>query len=58
LTVRLTINRRRVARNRLTRFHRLNGLPVNLPRLCAHVEDVPALVGFYVDTFNRELRIC
>jgi two-component system response regulator AtoC len=37
-------------------FYRLNVLPVELPPLRAHLEDVPALVSFYVDQFNREFR--
>src|SRR6186713_3451390 len=37
-------------------FFRLNVLPIALPPLRAHLDDVPALVGFYVDLFNREYR--
>ena len=37
-------------------FYRLNVLPIELPPLRAHLEDVPALVAFYVDQFNREFR--
>src|SRR6186713_159179 len=37
-------------------FYRLNVLPIALPPLRAHLDDVPALVGFYVDLFNREYR--
>jgi DNA-binding NtrC family response regulator len=37
-------------------FYRLNVLPIPLPPLRAHLDDVPALVGFYVDLFNREFR--
>jgi len=37
-------------------FYRLNVLPIALPPLRAHLDDVPALVGFYVDLFNREFR--
>ncbi|MEO5819192.1 MAG: sigma-54 dependent transcriptional regulator [Vicinamibacteraceae bacterium] len=37
-------------------FYRLNVLPITLPPLRAHLDDVPALVGFYVDLFNREFR--
>ena len=37
-------------------FYRLNVLPVALPPLRQHLEDVPALVAFYVDQFNREFR--
>jgi two-component system, NtrC family, response regulator AtoC len=37
-------------------FYRLNVLPIALPSLRAHLEDVPALVNFYIDLFNREFR--
>jgi two-component system response regulator AtoC len=37
-------------------FYRLNVLPIVLPALRTHVDDVPALVGFYIDQFNREFR--
>ena len=37
-------------------FYRLNVLPIALPPLRAHLDDVAALVGFYVDLFNREFR--
>ncbi|HTV01514.1 MAG TPA: helix-turn-helix domain-containing protein, partial [Luteitalea sp.] len=37
-------------------YYRLNVLPIELPSLRTHVEDVPALVAFYVDQFNREFR--
>jgi DNA-binding NtrC family response regulator len=37
-------------------FYRLNVLPIALAPLRAHLDDVPALVGFYVDQFNREFR--
>src|SRR5690606_21696957 len=37
-------------------FYRLNVLPIELPPLRAHLDDVPALVAFYVDVFNREFR--
>jgi DNA-binding NtrC family response regulator len=37
-------------------FYRLNVLPVMLPPLRQHVEDIPALLAFYIDAFNREFR--
>jgi DNA-binding NtrC family response regulator len=37
-------------------FYRLNVLPLSLPPLRAHPEDIPALVDFFVDSFNREFR--
>ena len=37
-------------------FYRLNVVPLTLPSLRAHIEDVPALVSYYVDVFNREFK--
>jgi DNA-binding NtrC family response regulator len=37
-------------------FYRLNVLPVTMPPLRDHIEDVPVLVDFFVDGFNREFR--
>ncbi len=37
-------------------FYRLNVLPIELPPLRAHADDVPVLVRFYVDLFNQEFR--
>src|SRR5918993_5725 len=37
-------------------YYRLNVLPIELPPLRSHLDDVPALVAFYVDQFNREFR--
>jgi two-component system, NtrC family, response regulator AtoC len=37
-------------------FYRLNVLPIKLPPLRSHVDDVPALVSFYLDAFNREFK--
>jgi two-component system response regulator AtoC len=31
-------------------------LPITLPPLRQHLDDVPALLAFYIDTFNREFR--
>src|SRR3954451_18245892 len=35
-------------------FYRLNVLPIQLPPLRAHAEDVPALVNYFVDVYNTE----
>jgi transcriptional regulator with GAF, ATPase, and Fis domain len=37
-------------------FYRLNVLPIRLPSLREHAEDVPALLRFFVDGFNAEFR--
>ena len=37
-------------------YYRLNVLPIAVPALREHLEDVPALVSFYIDGFNREFR--
>jgi len=37
-------------------FYRLNVLPITLPPLRQHLEDVPALLAFYIDSFNQEFR--
>src|SRR6266540_1238162 len=37
-------------------FYRLNVLPIALPPLRQHLDDVPALLAFYIDSFNHEFR--
>jgi DNA-binding NtrC family response regulator len=37
-------------------FYRLNVVPIQLPPLRAHADDVGSLVRFYIDIFNREFR--
>ena len=37
-------------------YYRLNVLPIRLPALREHADDVPALVDFFVDAFNREFK--
>lgn len=37
-------------------YYRLNVLPLALPSLRAHLDDIPVLVDFFVDGFNREFR--
>jgi two-component system, NtrC family, response regulator AtoC len=37
-------------------FFRLNVLPITMPALRTHAEDIPLLVEYYIDTFNTEFR--
>jgi two-component system, NtrC family, response regulator AtoC len=37
-------------------YYRLNVLPIPLPALRDHPEDVPHLVNFFLDSFNREFK--
>jgi len=37
-------------------FYRLNVLPLKLPALRTHIGDLPILIQFYVDLFNREFK--
>jgi two-component system, NtrC family, response regulator AtoC len=37
-------------------FFRLNVLPISMPPLRAHAEDVPLLVEYFIDSFNTEFR--
>jgi DNA-binding NtrC family response regulator len=37
-------------------YYRLNVLPIALPPLRSHLDDVTPLVAFYIDIFNREFR--
>ena len=37
-------------------FYRLNVLPIALPPLRTHPDDIPVLVSFFIDGFNREFR--
>ena len=47
-----------VAKNRFRSdlFYRLNVLPISMPPLRAHPEDIPLLVEYFIDAFNTEFR--
>jgi DNA-binding NtrC family response regulator len=37
-------------------YYRLNVMQVQLPSLRDHASDIPLLINFYIDQFNREFR--
>jgi two-component system, NtrC family, response regulator AtoC len=37
-------------------YYRLNVLPIELPPLRARAGDLPLLINYYIDTYNREFR--
>jgi two-component system response regulator AtoC len=37
-------------------FYRLNVLPITMPSLRSHAEDIPLLVEYFIDGFNLEFR--
>ena len=47
-----------VAQNRFRSdlYYRLNVLPISMPPLRTHADDIPLLVEYFIDVFNTEFR--